>query len=382
MSAAWSSFVKFFTSLKLTVTLLALSIVLVFWATLAQVKLGVWGVQEHFFRTFIVLVYVKGIPIPAFPGGYFLGGLLFLNLVAGFVYRFKFTLRKAGILLSHFGLILLLLGELFTSLWQEEYQMRLDEGQTRNYSESPRDQELAVIDASNPDFDEVVAIPDTVLAHEESIQHPKLPFRIVPRAFYPNAMLQMRDQVPGAPPAPASRDIGSRIALTPMPVTYAENDRNYASAVIELIGPDGSLGTWLVSSMMPQMQIFDYAGRTWKIGLRFERNYQPFKITLIDFSHDRYPGTDIPKNFSSRIRLQTDDGHTDREVLIYMNNPLRFEGLTFYQQSFANNDKTSILQVVHNPSWKLPYLACVLMALGLLIQFGYHLVSFARRRAA
>ena len=73
-----TAFIKFFVSLRLTVVLLALSIVLVFWATLAQVQLGIWGVQEQFFRTFFVLLKIPGteIPVPVFPGGYFLGGLL------------------------------------------------------------------------------------------------------------------------------------------------------------------------------------------------------------------------------------------------------------------------------------------------------------------
>ena len=48
MREIWKAFVDFFVSLRLTVVLLALSIILIFWATLAQVQLGVWGVQEHF----------------------------------------------------------------------------------------------------------------------------------------------------------------------------------------------------------------------------------------------------------------------------------------------------------------------------------------------
>ena len=90
-------FRDFFVSLKLTVVLLALSIVLIFWATLAQVQLGIWGVQEKFFHTFFVLENIPGtaIPVPVFPGGYFLGGLLLLNLVAAHLYRFRFEWKKA-----------------------------------------------------------------------------------------------------------------------------------------------------------------------------------------------------------------------------------------------------------------------------------------------
>jgi hypothetical protein len=115
--------------------------------------------------------------------------------------------------------------------------------------------------------------------------------------------------------------------------------------------------------------------------MRPARYYHPFSITLLKFSHDRYPGTDIPKNFSSRIRLRTPDSRVDREVLIYMNNPLRHGGLTFYQAGYENNDRTTILQVVRNPSWQLPYISCALMGLGLLTQFGIHLFGFFRKRA-
>ena len=112
MREIWKAFVDFFVSLRLTVVLLALSIILIFWATLAQVQLGVWGVQEHFFRTFIVLSKIPGtqIPVPVFPVVYFIGGLLLINLIAAHIKRFQFTWQKSGIQLIHTGLILLLVG--------------------------------------------------------------------------------------------------------------------------------------------------------------------------------------------------------------------------------------------------------------------------------
>jgi len=385
MRDLWPSFREFFVSLKLTIVLLALSIILVFWATLAQVKLGVWGVQEHFFRTFFVLSRIPGtdIPVPVFPGGYFIGGLLLLNLIAAHLARFKLTWRKSGIVLTHLGLILLLVGELLTGLWQEDYSLRLDEGQTRNYSESFRISELAVIDTTDPQYDDVVVVPEKLLARGQAITAPHLPFRIVPKAWYPNARLQMRGPAQGGEPSPATQGIGPRIIATPMPLTYKMDERNVPAAYVEVVGPEGSLGTWLVSEMLVDPQTFTYAGRTWSIALRLQRNYKPYALTLLEFSHDRYAGTEIPKNFSSRVRLTTPDGRDDREVLIYMNNPLRYAGLTFYQAGFDNNDRTTVLQVVRNPSWLIPYIACAAMGLGLCIQFGISLFGFvAKRRRA
>ncbi|HEX2860943.1 MAG TPA: cytochrome c biogenesis protein ResB, partial [Lacunisphaera sp.] len=357
-------FRDFFVSLRLTVVLLALSIILIFWATLAQVKLGIWGVQEKFFHAFFVLETIPNtsIPVPVFPGGYFIGGLLLINLIAAHVYRFRFEWKKAGIQLTHLGLILLLLGELITSLRQVESNMRIEEGDTMRFSESYRINELAIVDTSHPDFNEVVAIPEAVLADGGTIQHPRLPFQIRIRDYYPNASLQPREQVPNAPPAIATAGVGTRVTVIPLRPTYRMDERNAPSAHIEFVGAEGSLGTWLVSPWLGMTQKFDYAGRTWEMTLRFKRYYHPFAITLLDFSHDKYPGTEIPKNFSSRIRLKTDDGQDDREVLIYMNNPLRHAGLTFYQASFEKGDKVSILQVVRNPGWILPYVSCIMMA--------------------
>ncbi len=371
-------FRDFFVSLKLTVVLLVFGMILVFAATLDQVNLGIWAVQEKYFRSFFVMTPVGGIPMPVFPGGYLVGGLLLINLIASHFYRFAFSWRKSGIVLAHFGLILLLVGELLSGLWQQDFQMRLSEGDTKNYAESFRANELVITDTTDPKFDDVVAIPEAVVARGESIQHPKLPFKVIIKAYYPNSVLMMRGAETG--PSLATTGIGQRVAAAPQPITFKPDERNDPAAYIELVGPEGSIGTWM-AAVSPQMvpQHFDYGGHSWKIDFRAERIYKPFSLTLLKFSHDRYVGTDIPKNFSSRLRLTSPDGRDDREVLVYMNNPLRYAGLTFYQAGYEG-ERTTVLQVVRNPSWQIPYIACALMSLGLLIQFCLHLVGFVGKR--
>jgi hypothetical protein len=128
-------------------------------------------------------------------------------------------------------------------------------------------------------------------------------------------------------------------------------------------------------------QSFTFNGRTYQIALRQERYYTPYSIKLLAFNHDLYPGTDVPKNFSSKIHLTDPSTGDDRDILIYMNSPLRYHGTTYYQASFEPGDKVSILQVVRNPASLTPYIACSLVALGLLVQFLMHLFAFARKRA-
>jgi hypothetical protein len=114
--------------------------------------------------------------------------------------------------------------------------------------------------------------------------------------------------------------------------------------------------------------------------MRARREYLPYALTLKDFRHDVYPGTDLPKNFSSLVHLSGRDGE-ERDVLIYMNQPLRHDGKAFYQASFGEGDRLSVLQVVENPGWLLPYVSCVLVTLGLLVHFAIALRRGLRRQA-
>jgi hypothetical protein len=165
------------------------------------------------------------------------------------------------------------------------------------------------------------------------------------------------------------------------------DDRDVVTAAVEIVPIDfatgrasPSLGTWLVSDALGAPQTFSWAGRTWQLAVRPARYYKPFSVTLQKFTHERYAGTEIPKNFASSITLIDPDRTVNRDVLIYMNHPLRYRGETFYQAGFEKDDSASILQVVHNPSFIAPYIACVIVGAGLLVQFGYHLVGFSRRR--
>ncbi len=378
MLPALRSLFRSFASLKLTVALLAFSIVLVFAATLDQVNLGIWGIQQKWLRSFVVYQPVGALVVPVFPGGYTIGGLLLLNLIAAHTARFSLSVKKLGLLVTHAGLILLLIGELLSGIWQQDFYLRLNEGETKSYAESHLFNELVIIDTTAPDHDDVVAIPEELLAERGAIQHPKLPFRVEVKTHYKNALLFIREN--SAQPTPATAGLGLDVVAAPQPVTYRPNEANQPAALVAFTGPDGSLGTFLVSTALAGEQGFTHAGRTWKIALRPQRFYQPFALTLLKFSHDRYAGTEIPKNFSSRLHLKTPEGRDDRDVLIYMNNPLRYAGLTFYQAGFENNDLTSVLQVVRNPSWIIPYVSCALMTLGLLGHFGQHLVGFICKR--
>src|SRR6266487_3380555 len=127
--------------------------------------------------------------------------LTIVCLAAGMALIFAGTLAQVhlGIHLTHAGLIIMLAGGLFTDLFAVESHMRLERGDTKNYSEDQRHMELAVIDTTDNDLDQVTAIPESVLRTGRTIDHWSLPFRIAVRNYYPNSRLQTLNQArPGA----------------------------------------------------------------------------------------------------------------------------------------------------------------------------------------
>jgi len=371
------------TSLKLTVTCLVFSMILIFVGTLAQVEYGINQVLDMYFRSFVAIWRVPGtiVHVPL-PGGFTIGTVLMLNLLASFCFRFRFIWRKGGILLIHLGLITLLLGELFTALYSRESAMRLTEGQTKNYSEAYRETELAIIDRGDPSVDKVFTIPESLLAPGSIHQTPQIPVRVEIRGYFANAAIFNRSgQTPPPDAILATEGAGSAYFAREARRATKENERDLPVAWVELFGPAGSLGIWMVSAGFTEAQSFTFEGRPYTIELRLRRYYKDFSIKLLDFRHDVYPGTTKARNFSSLVRLNDGNRQEDREVLIYMNHPLRYAGLTFFQQGFEG-DRATILQVVSNPSRHLPYISCVIVGLGLLLQFGLSLREFLARRSA
>ena len=370
------------TSLGLTLACLSALMVLVAVCTLAQAEMDSWEAVAITMRRWFVRWTVPGtsLSVPVFPGGVLVGLVLAANLVAAQVSRFELSWRKAGIWITHAGLLVLLLGEFVSGAFQVDMQMAIEEGQTVAFLESPRELELAVIDATDPDREVVHRVPESALARGGSVEVPGTPLSLEVKRYFRNADLAVR--AAGDPPPLATAGVGPSVAVRQLPpATTADGQRNLA-AWVEPVAAGQRYGTWLVSNALRPRQSFSHQGRTYRLAMRPRRVDLPYAITLKDFRHDLYPGTDIPKNFSSLLHLSNRSTGEERDVLIYMNHPLRYDGKAFYQASFGKSDTLSILQVVENPGWLLPYLSAALVALGLLVQFGISLRRAVRRGAA
>ena len=412
--------VGFFTSLKLTVTLLAFAIVLVFVGTIAQADEGLYVAQSHYFRQWLVVgAHLFGHKVPLIlPGGYLIGTLLLVNLVVTHIYRFQLSTKKIGIQLAHAGVILLLVGQLATDLLARELQMHFNEGETRRYSESAGQFELIIISG-----DEVTAIPERILTAGDQLKIDGLPFTISVKSVWKNSDVNFRaPMLQNAPPL-TTNGIALNFDFKKVDEVKSMDERNIPTAVVEFSTPVGSLGTWVVSdwvgddslveavrntyapmgldmaqkiaAQLVAPQTIEVNGKKFTFTLRPERVYHPYSLTLLKATHTVYPGTitsmnpdGIPKDFRSRVLIDNPQTGEKREVEISMNHPLRYGGYTYYQYQMtageavvkAGQAQSSVLQVVRNPSWLTPYIGCAMVGVGLIIQFLYHLVGFITKR--
>ncbi len=93
----------------------------------------------------------------------------------------------------------------------------------------------------------------------------------------------------------------------------------------------------------------------------------PFSIMLRDFQLDRYPGSNSPSSFASEITLKDPALSVDRPFRIFMNNILNYSGYRFFQSSFDQDEKGTVLSV-NQDYWGtfITYLGYFLMALGMI----------------
>lgn len=391
-------------SLQLTVALFAMSLVLVFFGTLAQKNAGIWYVIDQYFWSWIVMIDTQllvqfaqifftlppdtsfSVPIP-FPGGKLLGGLMLINLIAAHAVRFQLSWRRAGIFILHGGLLLMFVGEFITREFTIEQQMAITEGSTVRYALDTRNYELAIVDPSDAKTERVVAVPVSRLKVGERLELPEVPFDLRTLAYFPNAEVLDVAAVPEDERKTATTHGFGRttIARSIPPVSGVETEKknDNPTARVELLkkGSNDVLATFLLPWKF-RAQEFEANGRKYELSLRNTHYYKPYSVTLRDFRFDRYLGTKTPKNYSSDVTVTDSEAGVTFDTRIAMNEPLRYRGETFYQSSFTPDETTTILSVVKNPGWIIPYVSCAVVSFGMLLHFGIHLNEYLRRLLA
>jgi ABC-type transport system involved in cytochrome c biogenesis permease subunit len=309
------------------------------------------------------------------------GGVAGLVLLAGCILVFR---KRAGIVLLHAGIALVMANELVVYFLHNENQMQITEGQTVDYAYDIRKVELAITDASNDKTDKMTVVPQWMLEERTDIRDEQLPFDIEIVKYLQNSSLQ---KFKAGEKNPADKGFGVDAVALPRRAgtgTDAGGKVDMSAAYVNVLkkGTKDSLGTYLVGIGVPEQKI-DVDGKAYDLALRFQRHYKPYSVTLADVRAETYLGTSTPRNYSSDVRLVDKTRNVDTDVHIWMNNPLRYAGETFYQTSYdpgSGGREVTVLSIVSNTGWMIPYVACMLVGTGMLAQFSITLSRFLRRR--
>ncbi len=321
------------------------------------------------------------------------GGLAGSVLLVGCILLFK---NRGGIVVIHLGVALLMFGELLVSLTAVEEQMVIREGDVAMFTRESNKIELAIVDPSPEDHDNVTVVPASLLQSGKPIIEDDLPFDLELIEYYKNARL--REVVAGESNR-ATAGIGLRFLAEPVRGSSGASMSavDVAAAYVRVTPKDdpAKAATYLLSQQFGDASIFGgiredlperllFGDRPCLVSLRQKRKYKPYSIKLDDLRKDDYLGTDTPMDYSSYVTLNDPTRNvTDQSVRIWMNNPLRFAGETFYQQNYANIEnigEVTTLAVVSNTGWMIPYVACMLSLIGMLAHFLGTLKRFISRR--
>ncbi|MFM8932658.1 MAG: cytochrome c biogenesis protein ResB, partial [Gemmataceae bacterium] len=370
---AWKRLLRPLASLRLTVVLFVLSLILVFYGTLAQKEQDVWDVVNEYFWSWWVLipnkltllflqVFFNASPDAQwslgfwFPGGKLLFWALLLNLLAAHLVRFQFSWARSGIFLIHGGLVMMMAGEFVTREFAEENVMTLVQGGKASFVESTRFNELAFTRSRADGQVDSVVIPQEMLAAAarsgEVLENDVLPCRVKVLQYASNC--DLLEKFPADFENPATEGEGKTLALKEMPPVSGvdpEQRVNMPGAYVQLLDKSNGqpVGTWLVSTLFQLtrpirvQEVKVGEGGAWKVALRNRRSYRPYTITLEKFTHDVYPGTNTPLNFQSDVHLEDPALGIDRMSVIKLNAPMPHAGETAHQHQALAGDSGSVL---------------------------------------
>ncbi len=93
----------------------------------------------------------------------------------------------------------------------------------------------------------------------------------------------------------------------------------------------------------------------------------PFNIYLFDFQIERYPGSQSPSSYTSKVVLNDENKSIDYKI--FMNHPLSYNGFKFFQSSYDRDERGTVLSVNNDPGKWPTYFAYFLLSLGFILNF-------------
>ena len=389
-------------SFGFAVILLLFLLLLTWLGTLEQVEHGLFVVQKKYFEQLGLIhwtgeraITLPGSDEPAFtipplplplPGVYLILMLLFVNLLIGGLVRIRKDRRTLGILITHLGMVLMLVAGFVKFQFSFEGNLGLWPGEQGAEFTSYHDWELVVREAVPEGVVREQVIPDTdwndlARGKERRFTSDALPFDLTITRAFANC-----EVVPKGPMFTGDGPVIDGYVVLKRPLEH-EDEQNvpglYVTCTEHATNQRTDAIVWGLEDFLElgkrhlgkprALFTLSAGGKEWLLDLRKKRYPLPFSVRLDKFDFGLHPGITTAKFFSSDVTKF--DGGQQQAAKISMNEPLRHGGYTIYQGSYgpANLPTTaehySVFVVVSNPSDQWPKWSCYIIAVGLLLHF-------------
>ena len=367
-----------------TVTLLLLG-VLTWLATLEQIDNGLYPTLEKYFhhKSLILFpeIYINGkyLPIPPLPGGYYVCAVLLVNMVLGGIIRISKGWNHVGNLVSHFGIIFMLIGGGVSHHFSERGNMAIWEGETSNVAEDYYEYTVEVAEVKDGKTDKVYVVRGKDMVDLENKKRlfrlPNLPFDLELGGYLKNAVPVAVSE--RAPDRQQQKYDGYFLAEKPKLPKAEEAELYTAGCYAQIFDRASNKKTSLIlagANFHPFT--YQYEDRVFTIDMR----KFPFTLKLDQFTADFHPGTMRPSKFVSKVTRV--ENNNEAKFTVQMNEPMRYDGMTFFQASYGPSnakpgDKMySVFEVVRNPADKWPEYSLYIVAIGMAVTFLTKLIGF------
>lgn len=386
--------IDFLSGLGLATVCLLLLGILTWLATLEQIHNGLYPTLLRYFdhRSPFVIpdlpqLKINDKPLPLIlPGGYYVCAVLLVNLTLGGILRLRKGWKQAGVLIAHFGIVFMLASAGVTDYYSERGNMAVSEGETSDVARDYFEFVVEVAEVKKEMQEDIHVIRGkylTDLEGEETriFRLPKMPFDLEVTGYMDNAGPISVNQ--RAPSAGQQSFEGYYLVEKPKQEggKAIEPELWTAACHARILFRDGKKSDPFIlagASFEPysvrvndRVFTFDMRKRLWPM---------PFKVRLDEFTADFHPGTQRASKFISDI-TRIENG-AEAKVRIEMNEPMRYEGLTFFQASYGppgagpKDRLYSVFEVVKNPADKWPEYSLYVVTFGLLVHFIMKLALF------
>lgn len=355
-------------------------------ATLEQVDYGLHATLRKYFdpEAWYILGelrlpdFMGSIPLTIpMPGGYWVLALFFINLLLGGIVRARKGWKKAGTLISHSGILLMILSAGVTEVSEQRGTMDFFEGESSNVAQDYYEYVVEISERTNGMPTEVHVIRGEHLmdlvgepAPVRTVRLPELPFDMQFTRYAKNSRVMSVNEMP----VPANANVIDGYFVFERP-SDKNAEVNIAACYAKVLPREGEPEpSFILSGDVFHPHTVKVGDRVFVFQLRKFLWTMPFTVRLDKATAEYYPNSTKPKRFESMV-TRIENG-SEAKFEIKMNMPMRYEGLTFYQRMMGrenaqieNSRPYSQLEVVRNPADKWPEYALYIVTFGLLVHF-------------